>query len=117
MGVKELADFIQRERKAKGLTQQQLASAAGVGLKTVNNLERGAVDPRWETVEAVAQGLGLSPRDVWYIYDPGGNSLPGEITPEEAARALEQWNKEEKDTFFNLIGLGAIRKLFGRESD
>lgn len=39
-------DEIRARREARGLTQQQLASAVGVGMRTVGNWERGENVPR-----------------------------------------------------------------------
>jgi transcriptional regulator with XRE-family HTH domain len=38
-------DEIRRLREARGLTQQQLAAAIGVGMRTIGNWERGETVP------------------------------------------------------------------------
>ena len=48
---------IKQERRRRGLTQQQLADAAGVSLRTIGRIERGEIeDPR--SLELVAAELG-----------------------------------------------------------
>lgn len=66
-----LADVVRKRRKELGLTQRQMAEKSGMGLTTVQNLERGAASPpsratrdrveavlRWEqnSVSAVLRG-------------------------------------------------------------
>ncbi|WP_229722861.1 helix-turn-helix domain-containing protein [Xylophilus rhododendri] len=46
-------------RKTAGLSQEQLADAAGLTRMTVNKTESGAVDPRLSSVEEMARALGM----------------------------------------------------------
>lgn len=63
-------------RKQQGLTQEELAEAAGVHRNTVSNLERGAIGSvLLGNVESIARALGQ--------VDPGGILAPGALTPEE----------------------------------
>ena len=48
-------------RHKKGMTQEQLASAAGIGRSFVNQLERGHFSATLETVGALASALDVSP--------------------------------------------------------
>jgi transcriptional regulator with XRE-family HTH domain len=48
---------IRRERQRRGLTQQQLATNAGVSLRTISRIERDELDP--SSLELVAAELGL----------------------------------------------------------
>jgi transcriptional regulator with XRE-family HTH domain len=55
------AELLRRYRMAKGLTQEQLAERAGLSLRGISDLERGARRaPRRDTVLLLAQALGLS---------------------------------------------------------
>ena len=48
-------------RQAAGLTIADLAEASGLAWTTVQSAESGArADPRWSTVVALAEGLGVS---------------------------------------------------------
>jgi DNA-binding XRE family transcriptional regulator len=52
-----LASALKRFRHRNGITQEALASQAGVNIKTVSRVERGATDPVWTTVRAIARVL------------------------------------------------------------
>lgn len=54
------AELIRRHRTRKGLTQADLAAAAGVSQPTVSDWERGASAPRATRVILVARALGLT---------------------------------------------------------
>jgi transcriptional regulator with XRE-family HTH domain len=47
-------------RAAAGLTQFELAVKAGLQPGTIARLEQGTAQPEWNTVRALAAGLGLS---------------------------------------------------------
>ncbi len=51
---------VRRLREGQGITQQGLAEEANITLETLGRLERGGTSPRMNTMEAVADGLGLT---------------------------------------------------------
>ncbi|MET8305600.1 helix-turn-helix domain-containing protein [Micromonospora sp. NPDC005173] len=56
-----LPDLLRGHRRTAGLTQAELASRAGVGVRTVRDLERGrSVRPQRTTVELLAAALDLT---------------------------------------------------------
>jgi transcriptional regulator with XRE-family HTH domain len=58
--VNTVAGRLRRLRDASGLTQQQLAVAAGLSVGLVSQLERGTVaDPRLSTILVLAKALGV----------------------------------------------------------
>jgi len=57
-GRQSIGERIRQMRTAAGMTQQQVASAAGIGRVTLVRLERGAQSPRYQTLVAVSQALG-----------------------------------------------------------
>jgi transcriptional regulator with XRE-family HTH domain len=60
-----IGDRIRDLRQAKGMTQEQLARAANLGLSHLARLEQGVItDPSWSTVRAVAQALGVAVTDL-----------------------------------------------------
>ncbi|GAA1980695.1 ATP-binding protein [Catenulispora subtropica] len=55
------AALLREERRAAGLTQEELAHRSGVAQRTISDLERGKFpSPRVQTVRLLAGGLGLS---------------------------------------------------------
>ena len=60
-GRAALSDLLRGHRLALGLTQAELAGRAGVGVRTVRDLERGhATRPQRTTVDLLAGALGLT---------------------------------------------------------
>ena len=64
--MNNIAEFIKRERKKTGLTQEEFALRAGLGLRFVRELEQGKETVR---LDKVNQALGMF----------GMKAVPGEI--------------------------------------
>jgi len=60
-----LARNIRRLRKAKGLTQSELATDAGQHQYVISKAENGRVDLRLDTIGRIARALGARPRDLF----------------------------------------------------
>ena len=56
-------DLLRDHRQVAGVTQETLAERAGLGVRTVRNLEAGRTQPRVDTVTLLATALGLSAAD------------------------------------------------------
>ena len=56
---KELPKEIISRRAVLGITQEQLSSLSGVGIKTIYKLEQGLGNPTLDTLEKVLDVLGL----------------------------------------------------------
>jgi transcriptional regulator with XRE-family HTH domain len=52
---------IRRLRKAKGLTQEQLAHEAGMAMRYVAGVERGEENPSLRFLVKIAEALGVEP--------------------------------------------------------
>jgi transcriptional regulator with XRE-family HTH domain len=52
---------IRRLRKAKGLTQEQLAHESGVAMRYVAGVERGEENPSLKFLVKIAEALGAEP--------------------------------------------------------
>jgi len=72
------ADLLRALRATARLTQQELADSAGVSLRTVSDLERGAATtPQRETVRLLADALGLiGPERAGFEQAARGRPLP-----------------------------------------
>lgn len=56
----DFVGVIKQRRRSLHLTQEDLAQMAGLSLATVKDIERGAGNPSWSTVENICEVLGLS---------------------------------------------------------
>jgi putative molybdopterin biosynthesis protein len=65
------------ERQARGFSQQQLASIAGVSRQAVSAFEVGTSDPSLRVALALAQAIGLSVED---LFGPGEAAAPVSAT-------------------------------------
>ena len=65
-----------RDRRiAAGLTQERLAERSGVGLRSIQGLERGETHPRRETLRRLSVALGLS-AEVASAFEQAGQPQP-----------------------------------------
>ena len=56
-GRQTLSKRIRRLRETAGMTQQALASAAGIGRVTLVRIESGEQTPKYQTLSAIARAL------------------------------------------------------------
>ena len=61
-------------RRARDMTQTQLAEEAGISVNFVSLIERGEFAPSFETLDALAIALKVSVRDLFDFETP--SSLP-----------------------------------------
>ena len=64
LGRQTIGDRVRRYREAAGLTQVALARAADIGRATLVRLENGEQAPRFKTLKAVADALGIDGPDL-----------------------------------------------------
>ena len=79
MGKSETADFgrrLRELRKARGLSQEELADRAGLHPKFIGEVERGASDLKLRSIIKIASGLGLSPADFFSLCFSRENLSP-----------------------------------------
>lgn len=58
------------QRKLKGYTQDELAERTTVGVRTIQRIEKGEVQPHLQTVKLLAVGLGVEVEDLIVLHDP-----------------------------------------------
>jgi len=84
----EFAGVLRELRKRTRLTQQELADAAGVSLRTVSDLERGvATSPQRETVRLLGNALSLIGAERTR-FETAARGRPLEAVPTAAALAM-----------------------------
>lgn len=54
-----IADFVKRERKKAGLTQEEFATRSGLGLRFVRDLEQGKKTVRMDKVNQALAMFGM----------------------------------------------------------
>lgn len=57
-------------RKLKGFTQDELAERTTVGVRTIQRIEKGEVQPHLQTIKLIAVGLGVEVEDLIVLEDP-----------------------------------------------
>jgi len=63
-GQAQLGERIRQLRRQAGLTQKELAERSGIGRVTLSRLESGDHSPRYRTLVALAEALGVSVTDL-----------------------------------------------------
>lgn len=95
-GIGQFAGLLRDQRIRAGWTQEELAEAAGLSIRTISGLERGTIQkPQRETIRLLADALGLD-RDVRTTFEKSARGhaldLPAVSTQvgglSEATRAL-----------------------------
>lgn len=66
--IKNIGKNVQRERKKKGLTQEQLAEAAGISWSAVSRFETGQSMPSLERIIKIAEVLDVGIETLLYDY-------------------------------------------------
>ena len=64
LGGQTIGDRVRRYRESAGLSQVALARAADIGRATLVRLEKGEQSPRFKTLKAVADALGIDSPDL-----------------------------------------------------
>jgi transcriptional regulator with XRE-family HTH domain len=67
-------------RRARGISQVDLANSAGLSLRYIGRLERGEKSPTLTTVEAIANALSLEPPELLAAV-PGWEMNAGKRSP------------------------------------
>ena len=63
--LRHLGEKVRSVRHERGLTQESLASSLDISVAYVSLIERGGRNPPYTTVIAIANALGVSPRDIF----------------------------------------------------
>lgn len=61
----QLGEKIARERKRRGMTQEDLAAKIGVQTATISNIERGETDTSVYTVYKIAEALKMHIKELF----------------------------------------------------
>ena len=70
MKQQTLKDNLLYHRKLKGYTQEELADKTTVGVRTIQRIEKGEVNPHLQTVKLLAVGLEVDVEDLVVLENP-----------------------------------------------
>lgn len=87
-------------RKKRGLTQSEVAEAAGLSDRTYAEIERGSVNMRVDTMLRICHALGITPDD---IMTDESNSLTA--LQEELFNKLSLCNVKDRKAALSILGL------------
>jgi transcriptional regulator with XRE-family HTH domain len=87
-------------RKRLGLTQAEVAEAAGLSDRTYADIERGTVNMRTETVLRICEALQITPNEILTETAP-----PLKLQQEELLRQLSQRPQREQETALQLLSV------------
>lgn len=85
-------------RKKAGMTQAEVAEAAGVSDRTYAEIERGSVNMRLETVLRICRVLGITPDVILTEQEPTSS-----MAEEELMARLAGCSPKEKETALRLL--------------
>lgn len=108
-----LARNLAAARSALGMSQDQLATAAGVSRATVNQLEGGSTangDPRLSTLVHIARALGLSPVFLLLGRDEL-DAIEGATNSNEVQDVRSHITAEELETMRRLLRSGVAKNM------
>ena len=81
--------YLAEWRKARGLTQQQLADRLGRAKSTISQLENGKMDMTGHYMAALAEALNIDPVDLHHHPDrPSVDEMLRNATPEQYQATL-----------------------------
>jgi transcriptional regulator with XRE-family HTH domain len=64
MEVMKIGTRVKHVRERALLTQEELAKRAGIGLNTLNRIEKDHTEPRFRTIRKIARALDVDPKDL-----------------------------------------------------
>lgn len=85
-------------RKRLGMTQAEVAEAAGLSDRTYADIERGTVNMRIETILRICQVLHITPDEILTE-----DRTPETIRQEQLWERLNACNPKDKETAFRLL--------------
>jgi predicted ATPase/DNA-binding XRE family transcriptional regulator len=112
-------ELLRGYRTSAGLTQEALAELAGVSVRGISDLERGARrTPYRSTIRRLAEGLGLGDRDTQTLLTAYRPTHASDVQkPAESASPLSSGELDEVGWKPGHTFIGAADDLIGRDTD
>lgn len=95
MERKEIGNKIEALRKARKMSQYQLALEAGLSTSYIPDLEKGLKCPTVETLDSICYALGITLKDFF--------TEPEEILPQDKIATLSDRQKQLLNDFLNSL--------------
>lgn len=70
MKTKSISKNLIYQRKLKGFTQEELSDKTTVGIRTIQRIEKGDVQPHLQTIKLLASGLSVEVDDLLVLDNP-----------------------------------------------
>ena len=93
----QIGNKLYKIRKSAGLTQAELAEAAGLADRTYADIERGTTNMRIETLIKICNALNITPNE---IFNDEASAIDYET---EIVTLLKRCTEKEKKTILKLI--------------
>lgn len=98
--LREIGNKLLAIRKRRGMTQAEVAEAAGLSDRTYADIERGTANMRIETLLQICRALRVTPNDI-LTEDNASPSLQQEMLLQQ----LDSCAPENKDTALQLLSV------------
>lgn len=96
--MREIGNKLLSIRKHAGMTQSEVAEAAGLSMRTYADIERGSVNMRVETILRICAALHVTPDEI-LIKD--SNEMT--VQQEAILARLDACSAKDKNTAFRLL--------------
>jgi transcriptional regulator with XRE-family HTH domain len=110
----DIGDNIKEVRKAKGMSQKQIALSIGIDQAQYSRIESGKVEPTISSLEKIATALGVE-LSAFFSSQTALEVSMEDKSLIEKAKLLDELDDEEKNSIFNIIE-GLISKKRMRDS-
>ncbi|WP_029457189.1 helix-turn-helix domain-containing protein [Solidesulfovibrio alcoholivorans] len=98
--LKVFGKRIRSLRRAKDLTQEQVAERAGLSLQSVGEIERGRGNPTLVNIERLSAALG---EDLTTLFDLGDVKLSKEQAQQELLELLNRATEEQVRAILTMV--------------
>ena len=100
LDMREIGNKLLAIRKRMGMTQVEVAEAAGLSSRTYADIERGTVNMRVETILRICEALHITPDE---ILTQSNTELTAQ--EEEILARLNACNPKDKETALRLLNV------------
>jgi transcriptional regulator with XRE-family HTH domain len=98
--VQRFGVVVRARRRQVDLTQEELARRIGTSVPYIGHLETGKRHPSEKIVTRLAEVLGLDPRELFFLANPGTKRL---ISERQESAGISAWNAFKQDETFRKI--------------